>query len=86
MSRFKPRCFVLECGDQKRQNVFNGDWLCRSLHPARADHEWQSLHECSDQFERQAAGTDDDRRAKLNHLSSGLREDLPDLLSAAEMR
>ena len=70
-----------QVGDQ----IFNRDRLGFHRHPARADHHRQTLHQGPNHFERQAAGADDDRRAKLDRRNFRSAQNVSHFLTTAQM-
>ena len=76
----------IDGGSEVAHHVVDGDRLRRRVHPARADHHRQPLHQRPDHLERQAAGADDDRGAELDHRDAGRAQVPPGLGTAAQMR
>ncbi len=71
---------------QVLEQVVDRDGLRHHAHPARSDHERQALHQRANHLERQAARSNDDGCAKLEHGDAGRAQNASDLLATAEVR
>ncbi len=79
------RLFQIEGGMQVGEHVRDRDWLRQRRHPSRADHHRQAFDERLDHLERQAAGADHHRGAKLDDRDAAGAKRVTGLGAALEM-
>ena len=75
----------IQCCHQIREHIVDGDGLRKCCDPPRTHHDRQAFDERLNDLERQAAGPDDDRCAKLDDRNATRLERVTRLGAAPQM-
>jgi hypothetical protein len=78
--------FQIKSGLEVREQVADRDRLSNDVYPSRRHHRRKPLHEGAQHLEREAARSDHDRGAELDHRYARFAERTPHLVAAAQVR